>query len=70
MDHAVTTGELCRSLGVSRETLSKFAKRGVIEKGSKRGTWMLQPSVSGYVRHLREEAAARGGQAAVPLGSQ
>jgi hypothetical protein len=25
----------------------------------KRGRWLLQPSVSGYVRHLRDEAAGR-----------
>jgi phage terminase Nu1 subunit (DNA packaging protein) len=30
-------------------------------KGKKRGSWLLHPSVAGYVRHLREQAAGRGG---------
>ncbi len=32
--------------------------------GSKRGRWQRDASISRYVRHLREEAAARGGEAA------
>jgi hypothetical protein len=34
-----------------------LAKREIIVKGMKRGSWLLQPSVAGYVRHLREQAA-------------
>jgi phage terminase Nu1 subunit (DNA packaging protein) len=62
MNHEATTAELCNLFGASRETLSNLAKRSIIVRGTKRGTWLLQPSVSGYVKHLREEAAARGGE--------
>ena len=61
MNDVVTTTDLCRLLGVSRETLSKLAKRNIIKRGEKRGTYALQASVSGYSAHLRAEAAGRGG---------
>lgn len=61
MNDVVTTADLCRLLGVSRETLSKLAKRNIIKRGEKRGTYALQASVSGYSAHLRAEAAGRGG---------
>jgi phage terminase Nu1 subunit (DNA packaging protein) len=64
MKSEVSSATLCRLLGVSRVTLADLARRGIIERSSKRGTWLLQPSVSGYVRHLLEEAAARGGEEA------
>jgi phage terminase Nu1 subunit (DNA packaging protein) len=64
MTDEMTTRALSELLGVSKQTLSELSKREIIVKGMKRGTWLLQPSVSGYVKHLREAAAARGGEAA------
>jgi phage terminase Nu1 subunit (DNA packaging protein) len=64
MDDEFTTLRLARLFDTTSKTIAKLGERGIIEKGEKRGTWLLQPSVSGYVKHLREEAAARGGEAA------
>ena len=60
----LTTRELARLFGVTPKTIADLAKRKIIEKGAKRGSWLLHPSVTGYCKHLRTEAAARGGQAA------
>jgi hypothetical protein len=45
MNHEVTTANLCRLLGVSRETLSKLAKRGIVSRGdtAQRDLRYLQP---------------------------
>jgi phage terminase Nu1 subunit (DNA packaging protein) len=61
-DTKVTSADLCRVLGVTREALSDFAKRGIIERGKARGTYQLEASVAGYCAHLREIAAGRGGE--------
>jgi hypothetical protein len=57
----IMTANLARLFDVTPKTIAALGKHGIIEKGEKRGMWLLQPSVSGYVKHLREEAAARGG---------
>jgi phage terminase Nu1 subunit (DNA packaging protein) len=49
----VTAASLCRLLGVTRNTLSDLSKRGIVVKGEKRGSYLLQPSVTGYCQHLR-----------------
>jgi phage terminase Nu1 subunit (DNA packaging protein) len=61
----LSTAELAHLFGTTPKTIAHLGKRGIIEKGEKRGTWLLQPSVSGYAKHLREQAAARGGEEAV-----
>jgi len=58
MNEEITTGSLARLFDVTAKTIAELAKRNIITKGSKRGTW---DSVNGYVKHLREEAAGRGG---------
>ncbi|MGH6866406.1 MAG: hypothetical protein ACREDO_09615 [Methyloceanibacter sp.] len=60
----VTTRALSQLMGVSKQTLSELSKRDIIQKGTKRGTWLLQPSVSGCVKHLRQATAGRGGEGA------
>jgi hypothetical protein len=60
----ITTSALAKLLDTTAKTIADLGKRGIIEKSEKRGTWLLQLSVSGYVKHLREEAAARGGEPA------
>src|SRR5512135_11532 len=59
----IATGELAELFDVTAKTIADLARRGIIVSAGKRGRWLLQPSVSGYVRHLREEAAGRGGEA-------
>ena len=44
---------------VTAKIIADLARRGIIVSAGKRGRWQLQPSVTGYVRHLRDEAAAR-----------
>jgi phage terminase Nu1 subunit (DNA packaging protein) len=58
----VTSADLCRLLALSRQALSKLDKRGIIHRAS-RGRWNFEASVAGYVKHLRAEAAGRGGEA-------
>jgi hypothetical protein len=43
--------------------LSELTQKGIVVRGKKRGSYLLQASVSGYCHHLREIAAARGGEA-------
>jgi phage terminase Nu1 subunit (DNA packaging protein) len=64
MDDEITTARLAQLFGVTPKTIADLAKRDIIVKGEKRGLWLLWDSVSGYVKHLREEAAARGGEEA------
>ena len=67
MNDEVTTADLCRLLGVSRETLSSLAKRGIVVRSGKRGAYALEASVSGYCKHLRDMASARGGEDAIAV---
>jgi phage terminase Nu1 subunit (DNA packaging protein) len=63
MSNEITTGALAKLFDTTPRTITDLGKRGIIVRSDKRGRWQLQPSVSGYVRHLREQAAARGGEA-------
>jgi phage terminase Nu1 subunit (DNA packaging protein) len=63
-DDTITTGRLAWLFDVTPKTIADLGKRGIIEHGPKRGTWRFASSVAGYCRHLRAEAAARGGEAA------
>jgi phage terminase Nu1 subunit (DNA packaging protein) len=49
--------------GVNKVALNDFAKRDIVQRGEKRGSYALEPSVAGYCAHLREIAAGRGGDA-------
>jgi phage terminase Nu1 subunit (DNA packaging protein) len=60
----ITTSALANLFDTTAKTIADLAKRGIIISAGKKGRWQLEPSVTGYVRHLRDEAAARGGQAA------
>jgi phage terminase Nu1 subunit (DNA packaging protein) len=63
MADEITTARLARLFDTTPKTVADLAKRGIIVSAGKRGRWQLQPSVTGYVRHLRSEATARGGEA-------
>ena len=49
----VTAASLCRLLGITPNTLSDLSKRGIVVKGEKRGSYLLQPSVTQYCQYLR-----------------
>ena len=57
----LTAAELARLLGVTKRSVSDAAMRGIVVRGSKDGTYMLGPSVRGYVANLQKVAAGRGG---------
>ena len=57
----VTTAELARLLGVSRRNFPGLAERKIIMPGSRKGTYALEPSISGYAKHLRRLAQGRHG---------
>jgi phage terminase Nu1 subunit (DNA packaging protein) len=60
----VGAGELADWLGVTSQTISAFANDGKVVRIS-RGKYDLRASVQTYTAHLREVAAARGGEAGV-----
>lgn len=54
-DQATQTG-FAELLDVSQQTISKQYKKGVLHSGGTYQDWLIQ-----YTKHLREEAAGRGG---------
>jgi phage terminase Nu1 subunit (DNA packaging protein) len=62
--NTVGTGELANWLGVSSQSIASFANDGKVVRIS-RGKYDLRASVQLYTSHLREVAAARGGETAV-----
>ena len=68
MDDEVTTAALARLFDTTPKTIADLGKRNILVKGEKRGSWLLWDSVTGYVKHLRAEAAARGDEEAARLG--
>jgi hypothetical protein len=54
-------GGACALLGVSRRNFPELAERKIIMPGSRKGTYALEPSVSGYAKHLRRLAQGRHG---------
>lgn len=65
MDTEFTSAALQRLLGINKSTLSDLAQDGIVVRGEKRGTYLLEPSVNRYCQHLRSMAAGRGGEAGV-----
>lgn len=57
----VGAGDLADYLGVTSQTIAAFANDGKVVRVS-RGKYDLRASVQTYVSHLREVAAARGGE--------
>jgi hypothetical protein len=60
----LSTADLARLFGTTSKTVADLAKREIIVKGTKRGSWLLQPSVAGYVRHDRRGRAGASGRGA------
>lgn len=64
MNETVGAGELAGWLGVSSQSIAAFANDGKVVRVS-RGKYDLRASVAAYTAHLREVAAARGGEAQI-----
>jgi phage terminase Nu1 subunit (DNA packaging protein) len=62
MDDEITASALQKLIGVRKSVLNELAAKGVVKRGEKRGTFVLEASVSGYCKHLRDMASARGGE--------
>ena len=61
MSDEIASAPLQRLLGINMSVLNELVANGIVLRGEKRGTYKLEPSVSGYCEHLREQAAGRGG---------
>ena len=53
--------QMQKLLGVNKVELNDLAKRGIVKRGERKGTYGLQASVGGYCAHLREVAASKFG---------
>jgi phage terminase Nu1 subunit (DNA packaging protein) len=62
--NTVGAGELADYLGVSSQSIAAFANDGKVVRIS-RGRYDLRASVQTYTAHLREVAAARGGESQI-----
>jgi hypothetical protein len=62
MDSEITSSVMQKLIGVNKVTLNDLAKRGIVMRGERKGTYKLAPSVSGYCEYLRAMAARRGGE--------
>jgi len=58
MDETISSGRLQKLLGIKSASLSTLAAEGVVVRGEKRGSYLLEPSMRGYIGRL--QAAARG----------
>ena len=63
MSDEIASAALQRVLGI-KSVLSELAQRSIAKRGSKRGSYELEASVSGYCEHLHSMAAGRGGEVA------
>jgi phage terminase Nu1 subunit (DNA packaging protein) len=63
MSDEIASGAMQKLIGVNKVALNDLAKRGIVKRGERKGTYALQASVSGYCEHLRSMAAGRGGEA-------
>ena len=63
MDSEITTAQLAKLFDVTPKSIADLGRRWIIVSGTKRGAWQSDASITGYVCQLRQEAAARGGDA-------
>ena len=60
MDSEITSAALQRLLGIGKLALNDLAKRGIVHRGERKGSYLVEPPVASYCQHLREQAAGRG----------
>ena len=58
-DVEVSAAELESWLGVSVQTVSEYARRGIIPRAATRCIYLLRASVQGYITHMKSAAAGR-----------
>jgi hypothetical protein len=63
MDDEITSGAMQKLIGVNRVALNDLAKRGIVKRGERKGTYAVEASVTAFCQHLRSMAASRGGEA-------
>jgi phage terminase Nu1 subunit (DNA packaging protein) len=63
MNSEITSSAMQKLLGVNKVALNDLAKRGIVKRGERKGTFAVEASVGGYCQHLREMASDRGGEA-------
>ena len=56
MDDEMSAPDFCRLLDVSLETLSDLAERGILVPGATPSSYLVEPSIQKYCRHLREQS--------------
>ena len=61
MDTEITTARLAQLFDTTAKTIADLGKREIIVTAGKKGRWQRDASITRYVRHLRSEAAGRGG---------
>ncbi|MGC2409007.1 MAG: hypothetical protein WA441_03130 [Methyloceanibacter sp.] len=62
MESEVSSSAMQRLLGVNKVALNDLAKRNIVVRGERKGTYAVEASVGGYCHHLRDMAAGRGGE--------
>jgi hypothetical protein len=65
MSDEIAAAALQRLLGINRSALSELVKKGIVQRGKKRGFYKLETSVSRYCAQLREITATQGDKNAV-----
>lgn len=60
MDSEITSSAMQKLIGVNKVTLNDLAKRGIVMRGERKGTYKLAPSVRGYCEYIRAMVARRG----------
>jgi hypothetical protein len=68
MSDEIAAAALQRLLGINKPALSALVKKGIVQRGEKRGFYKLDTSVSRYCAHLREIAATRVDAAGARVG--
>jgi hypothetical protein len=59
MSDEIASAELQRLLGINKVAPNDLAKRGIDKRGNKRGTFVLEASVSDYCNQLRDSGEQR-----------
>ena len=55
----VSAADLSRLLGVETADVARLARQGVVEKSERRGDYVLEPSVRGFIAYLRAKASTK-----------
>jgi phage terminase Nu1 subunit (DNA packaging protein) len=62
MDETISSGRLQKLLGINSAALSELAREGVVQRAERRGYYVLETSVRGYIGRLQAAARGKGGE--------